>query len=202
MLRELQCPLAHRSAVEVLLESVDATRLPLLLAAMLLDKSIVLWGSQTQQLFLVVRHYPVIALILSCCQAQGLLGLIWPLKWDHTYIPVLPHKLLGCLGSPAPLLVGIHSDLKSYAQPHLQDTTLQLDLDSGRLHLPHRSTLPHSPDASLFEQRVQQCMRPQNLDWCTKPTTNRYKTAVSAALEWVSTLLCGCSHDICEISVK
>ena len=52
-------PLAPRAALEVLLQSVDASRLSMVLAAMLLDKSIVLWSSQIQQLFLVVstsRH--------------------------------------------------------------------------------------------------------------------------------------------------
>ena len=44
---------------------------------------------------------------LSNC-VHGLTTLLFPLSWQHIFVPVLPPHLLDYLGSPVPFVVGVH----------------------------------------------------------------------------------------------
>ena len=63
---------------------------------------------------------------------QTLLSLLHPIKWVCTYIPLLPLKMRGCLGSPAPGIFGTHPRARN---GELQDMTI-MDLDCEELSLP------------------------------------------------------------------
>ena len=41
------------------------------------------------------------------CVAHGLINLLFPFKWIHVYVPILPEKLKLFIDSPVPLIIGI-----------------------------------------------------------------------------------------------
>ena len=43
--------------------------------------------------------------------AHGLINLLFPLKWIHVYVPILPEKLKLFIDSPVPLIIGISYDI-------------------------------------------------------------------------------------------
>ena len=43
--------------------------------------------------------------------AHGLITLLFPFKWIHVYVPILPEKLKLFIDSPVPLIIGISYDI-------------------------------------------------------------------------------------------
>ena len=58
-----------------------------------------------------------LSLLTTCCEI--LLSLLFPMRWSHAYIPVLPHFLVPILSAPMPFLCGID-------KRHLADATVDL----------------------------------------------------------------------------
>ena len=71
-----------------------------LFTCLLLEKQVVLVSSQ---------HF-----LLSTC-AEVITSLLYPLRWSHVYIPILPAPLFGVLHAPMPFLIGLHTDAMRYA---------------------------------------------------------------------------------------
>jgi hypothetical protein len=44
---------------------------------------------------------------------ESLLSFLYPLKWEHVILPILPEKLLQLLDAPVPLIAGIPTSLAS-----------------------------------------------------------------------------------------
>ena len=63
-----------------------------LLSALLLERHIILTSKSLQKLS-------------DCCNAA--IALIYPLEWQHVFIPILPRKLLDFVCSPTPYLIGM-----------------------------------------------------------------------------------------------
>lgn len=42
---------------------------------------------------------------------ESLLSFLYPLKWEHVILPILPEKLLQLLDAPVPLIAGIPTNL-------------------------------------------------------------------------------------------
>lgn len=38
---------------------------------------------------------------------EALMSFIYPLKWEHAIIPIVPHLLLDYLGAPFPIIAGL-----------------------------------------------------------------------------------------------
>jgi len=51
-------------------------------------------------------------LLFSIC--EGLMNLIFPFKWLHTYIPILPREQIDYLDSPTPYVMGVLSSYVDY----------------------------------------------------------------------------------------
>lgn len=66
-----------------------------------------------RQIVLISSQYSLLTLV-----AEALLSFIFPLKWTHVYIPILPKQLLGVLSAPLPFLVGIHSSFLAENDDH------------------------------------------------------------------------------------
>ncbi|RYH22658.1 hypothetical protein EON65_18900 [archaeon] len=59
--------------------------------------------------------------------------LIYPLKWTHVYLPVVPIHLLNLIEAPVPYLLGTHTDWLQFIHlDYLQDVVL-VDCDSGAM---------------------------------------------------------------------
>ena len=65
--------------------------------------------------------------------AECMMSLLYPLTWDHVYIPVLPRSLTGMLQAPMPFCVGIHSAWKAEVFEHLQQGTIICDIDEDKV---------------------------------------------------------------------
>lgn len=45
--------------------------------------------------------------------SRALTALMYPFKYTHVYIPLLPAALIEVLSTPTPFIMGVHSSLKS-----------------------------------------------------------------------------------------
>ena len=67
--------------------------------------------------------------------AEALLSLLWPLRWQGIYIPLLPGLLVEVLQSPVPFVIGIHASTFASAcralPPMLPPDAFVANLDEG-----------------------------------------------------------------------
>ena len=52
-----------------------------------------------------------IALLTLC--AESVISLMYPLSWQHIFIPVLPSQLIGYLQAPVPFIVGVQGSVSN-----------------------------------------------------------------------------------------
>ena len=110
----------------------------------------------------VLIHSQSFSRLHDACQA--LISLMYPFKYSHVYIPLLPMSLTEVLNIPTPFLIGCHSKLKSEFEDALLETII-VDLDCGALSLPDVS-LP-SLDKITYNELVNQlCLiiKPQSVN--------------------------------------
>jgi len=85
-----------------------------------------------------------LSLLTTCCEI--LLSLLFPMKWAHAYIPVLPHFLVPILSAPMPFLCGIEKRYLADTMADLADECIVVDLDKNQVSLgvktPPLPTLP------------------------------------------------------------
>jgi DENN (AEX-3) domain len=72
--------------------------------------------------------------------AEALCQLLRPLRFHHTYIPVLPFALAECVEAPTPYLMGLHSDVP-VDRGALEDVVV-VDLDVNEVRLGGNGVLP------------------------------------------------------------
>ncbi|KAL7520493.1 hypothetical protein ACHAWX_005255 [Stephanocyclus meneghinianus] len=72
--------------------------------------------------------------LLTVC-AEILCSLLFPMKWSHLYIPVLPRSLSAMLDAPMPYLCGISRENFPYAIGDIGDDTVVVDLDRNMITL-------------------------------------------------------------------
>ncbi|GAX14387.1 hypothetical protein FisN_11Hh155 [Fistulifera solaris] len=74
------------------------------------------------------------------------LSLLFPMRWSHAYIPVLPHFLIPILSAPMPFLCGIHKANLADALFDLSRDCVLVDLDRNLVTLgPDTAPLPPLP---------------------------------------------------------
>lgn len=72
--------------------AVDSTNMMVIFASMLYERRIVFISTRLSR--------------LSAC-AQAANAIIYPMSWQHIFIPVLPHSLIDYLLAPMPFLIGV-----------------------------------------------------------------------------------------------
>ena len=83
--------------------------------------------------------------LLTVC-SEILCSLLFPMKWSHLYIPVLPRSLCPMLDAPMPYLCGISRANFPYAVQEISDETIVVDLDRNVITMgPNCSELPPLP---------------------------------------------------------
>lgn len=92
---------------------------------------------------------------------QGLISLMYPFKYSHTYIPVLPATLIEFLSTPTPFIIGVHSSLKREISDLLD--VIVVDFDGGSVKVPDSLHLAHleEPYNSQLIALLIQITRPQ-----------------------------------------
>ena len=85
-----------------------------------------------------------LSLLVTC--AEILCSLLFPMRWSHLYIPVLPRSLSPMLDAPMPYLCGISRQNFPYSVGDIGDETVVVDLDRNIITLgPHTPELPPLP---------------------------------------------------------
>lgn len=82
--------------------------------------------------------------LFDSCQA--LTCLLYPFKYSHIYIPLLPSSLLEVLSTPTPFVIGVHSSLKKEVCDLLD--VIIVDLDAGHVSIPDCVHVPRMDETT------------------------------------------------------
>ena len=74
-----------------------------------------------------------LSLLTTCCEI--FLSLLFPMKWTHAYIPVLPHFLVPILSAPMPFLCGVDKQYLAHTLEDLSQECIVVDLDKNQVSL-------------------------------------------------------------------
>ena len=121
--------------LSILLLTLNIGKLIEVLAALLTQQAIIFFSTD----------YSKLVTTLEC-----LLYLIYPLKWIHTYIPLVPHSLRDyCLaGPPGSYIMGVNSRDQAVVEDLDSCFTCNLD-DEQNMHSPSNIEFPRIPSTKL-----------------------------------------------------
>ncbi|XP_057700520.1 DENN domain-containing protein 1B isoform X2 [Corythoichthys intestinalis] len=109
----------NRNLTELIV-AVDVTNLLQLYASMLFERRILIFACK-------------LSTLTSCVHALG--ALLYPMHWQHIFIPVLPPHLLDYCCAPMPYLIGVHSSLAEVRSRGLEEVVV-LNVDTNTLENP------------------------------------------------------------------
>jgi len=124
-----------------LFECLDIDNLILVWHCLVLERQVLLTSTQ---------------LSILTTASEILLSLLFPLRWTHAYIPVLPHFLIPILSAPMPFLCGINKANLADALYDLSSECVLVDLDKNLVTLgPDTAPLPPIPPVQVAALRGQ-----------------------------------------------
>ncbi len=85
--------------------------------------------------------------LTEACKA--LAAVLYPMRYSHVFIPVLPSSLLEVLATPTPFIIGVNS-VHEVEIADLLDV-IKVDLDGGAITIPENMTVPMVPPDLLFK---------------------------------------------------
>uniref|UniRef100_A0A672P7E4 DENN domain containing 1A n=1 Tax=Sinocyclocheilus grahami TaxID=75366 RepID=A0A672P7E4_SINGR len=87
---------------------------------------------------------------LTAC-VHGAAAMLYPMYWQHVYIPVLPQHLIDYCCAPMPYLIGVHSSLMEKVRGVALDDVVLLNVDTNTLETPFDDlqSLPNDVVSSL-----------------------------------------------------
>uniref|UniRef100_A0A3Q4C049 UDENN domain-containing protein n=1 Tax=Mola mola TaxID=94237 RepID=A0A3Q4C049_MOLML len=118
--RSLPCIPENRNLTELIV-AVDVGNLLQLYASMLFERRILLFASK-------------LSTLTSCVHALS--AVIYPMYWQHIFIPVLPPHLLDYCCAPMPYLIGVHTSLSEKVRSRGMEEVVILNVDSNTLETP------------------------------------------------------------------
>ncbi|KAK7870000.1 hypothetical protein R5R35_011968 [Gryllus longicercus] len=111
--------------------------------------------------------------LTDACRA--LTALMYPFRYTHVYIPLLPAGLVEILSTPTPFIMGVHSSLRSEVS-ELMDV-ITADLDGGSICVPDGVSLPLLPEPLLShtQEALMLVLQPElsSADHAFPPATHR-----------------------------
>lgn len=111
---------------------------------------------------------------------KALVALMYPFRYTHVYIPILPAPLAEVLSTPTPFIMGIHSSLQTEITELLD--VIVVDLDGGLVTIPSSLTPPvpllPSPLWEQIQDMLTMILYPNlsQADLAFPPLENRYKS--------------------------
>ncbi|XP_076836915.1 DENN domain-containing protein 1A isoform X6 [Brachyhypopomus gauderio] len=134
-LRELPSIPENRNLTEYFV-AVDVNNMLHLYASMLYERRVLISSSKLST--------------LTAC-VHGTAAMLYPMYWQHVYIPVLPQHLIDYCCAPMPYLIGIHSSLMEKVQGMALDDVVILNVDTNTLETPFDDlqSLPNDVVSSL-----------------------------------------------------
>ncbi|XP_043913592.1 DENN domain-containing protein 1B-like isoform X2 [Protopterus annectens] len=100
---------------------VDVNNMLNLYASMLYERRILITSSK-------------LSTLTACIHASS--SMLYPMYWQHIYIPVLPPHLLDYCCAPMPYLIGVHSSLMEKVKSKALEDIVMLNIDSNTLESP------------------------------------------------------------------
>ncbi|MFT7817546.1 DENN domain-containing protein 1A [Arapaima gigas] len=134
-LRELPSIPENRNLTEYFV-AVDVNNMLHLYASMLYERRIIICCSKLST--------------LTAC-VHGSAAMLYPMYWQHVYIPVLPQHLLDYCCAPMPYLIGVHSSLMEKVRSMALEDVVLLNVDTNTLETPFDDlqSLPNDVVSSL-----------------------------------------------------
>lgn len=116
-----------------------------------LDHIILVWHALVLERQVLITSTQLSILTIAC---EIFLSLLFPMKWSHAYIPVLPSFLLPMLSAPMPFLCGLHKASLADALYDLSPECVLVDLDKNTVTLgPETTPLPPIPPVQKSKLR-------------------------------------------------
>lgn len=116
-----------------LFECMDVHQVIMVWNALVLERQVLITSTQ-------------LSLLTECCEI--FLSFLFPMKWSHAYIPLVPQFLLPILSAPMPYLCGIDKKCLGKALKDLSNECIVVDLDTNQVTLgPNTPPLPRIPKA-------------------------------------------------------
>ncbi|XP_040041539.2 DENN domain-containing protein 1B isoform X1 [Gasterosteus aculeatus] len=110
----------NRNLTELIV-AVDVGNLLQLYASMLFERRILIFSSK-------------LSTLTACVHALS--ALLYPLYWQHIFIPVLPPHLLDYCCAPMPYLIGVHTSLSEKVRSRGLEEVVILNVDTNTLETP------------------------------------------------------------------
>uniref|UniRef100_A0A8C8SSM1 UDENN domain-containing protein n=1 Tax=Pelusios castaneus TaxID=367368 RepID=A0A8C8SSM1_9SAUR len=101
--------------------AVDVPNMLQLFGSMLYERRILLTSSK-------------LSTLTACVQASS--AMLYPMYWQHIYIPTLPPHLLDYCCAPMPYLIGVHSSLMERVRAKALEDVVILNIDTNTLESP------------------------------------------------------------------
>ena len=101
--------------------AVDANNMLHIFASMLFERRIIVTSKRLSRLS-------------ACVQAAN--SVIYPMSWQHIFIPVLPVQLMDYLSAPMPFLIGVPETIMKRARPSELGEVVVLDADNNKVDTP------------------------------------------------------------------
>ncbi|KAM8878274.1 DENN domain-containing protein 1B isoform 2-T2 [Spinachia spinachia] len=120
----------NRNLTELMV-AVDVGNLLQLYASMLFERRILILSSK-------------LSTLTACVHALG--ALLYPMHWQHIFIPVLPPHLLDYCCAPMPYLIGVHTSLSEKVQSRGLEEVVILNVDTNTLESPFGDLKRIPPD--------------------------------------------------------
>uniref|UniRef100_A0A8C3HJY0 UDENN domain-containing protein n=1 Tax=Chrysemys picta bellii TaxID=8478 RepID=A0A8C3HJY0_CHRPI len=80
------------------------------------------------------RRILKLSTLTACVQASS--AMLYPMYWQHIYIPTLPPHLLDYCCAPMPYLIGVHSSLMERVRDKALEDVVILNIDTNTLESP------------------------------------------------------------------
>ncbi|XP_022611185.1 DENN domain-containing protein 1B-like isoform X1 [Seriola dumerili] len=110
----------NRNLTELIV-AVDVGNLLQLYASMLFERRILIFASK-------------LSTLTSCVHALS--AVLYPMYWQHIFIPVLPPHLLDYCCAPMPYLIGVHTSLSERVRSRGLEEVVILNVDTNTIETP------------------------------------------------------------------
>mmetsp|Transcript_31206 Transcript_31206/g.78017 ORF Transcript_31206/g.78017 Transcript_31206/m.78017 type:complete len:827 (-) Transcript_31206:197-2677(-) len=112
-----------------------------------------------QKVLLLSAHTHVLTMV-----CETLVALLFPFRWEHVYVPVLPSRLAGFLQAPVPFMVGATPDVVTAGSDEIPSDVVQVHLDNNTVLLDQalysKLRLPSKARRKLMRKLARVCRPP------------------------------------------
>lgn len=147
---------------QTLFECLDMENILTVWSAMAVERKILLVSSQYS--------------ILTVC-SEILCSLLFPMRWSHLYVPLLPRMLCPILDAPVPYLCGIVRENWIHAEQFVSEDTIIVDLDRNSVIFgPDAPEIPSMPPKKFMKLQTTLNDTAGSVFWKSRGLAKEYDT--------------------------